>query len=190
MKTFFFLRIFPTLAPIVVMLKTVIYDLRIFMFFYLILLAMYCQVFAILGLGNKIIIDTDDEEEGDDSIDGALRRFLAKKGGSGGSGSKRGVKDTNGDSGEMEEMHNSAGLDISAGDYKAIGLHFGEFLWTLRMSIGDNSLIEAAKNLEQAENIVFWILWLLGVVITSIIFLNFIVAEASGSYAKVTETLE
>ena len=58
------------------------------------------------------------------------------------------------------------------------------------MSIGDNSLIEAAKNLEQAENIVFWILWLLGVVITSIVFLNFIVAEASGSYAKVTETLE
>ena len=57
------------------------------------------------------------------------------------------------------------------------------------MSIGDNSLIEAAKNLEQAENIVFWILWLLGVVITSIVFLNFIVAEASGSYEKVTETL-
>jgi hypothetical protein len=58
------------------------------------------------------------------------------------------------------------------------------------MSIGDNSLIEAAKQLDQAENVVFWILWLLGVVITSIVFLNFIVAEASGSYAKVTETLE
>lgn len=42
MKTFFFLRIFPTLAPIVVMLKTVIYDLRIFMFFYLILITMFC----------------------------------------------------------------------------------------------------------------------------------------------------
>jgi hypothetical protein len=58
------------------------------------------------------------------------------------------------------------------------------------MSIGDNSLIEAAKKLGAAENRLFWILWLLGVVITSIIFLNFIVAEASGSYAKVTETLK
>jgi len=57
MKTFFFLRIFPTLAPIVVMLKTVVYDLRIFMFFYLILIFMFCQVFAVLGLGNNIDLD-------------------------------------------------------------------------------------------------------------------------------------
>ena len=42
LKTFFFLRIFPTLAPIVVMLKTVIYDLRIFMLFYTILICLYC----------------------------------------------------------------------------------------------------------------------------------------------------
>lgn len=58
------------------------------------------------------------------------------------------------------------------------------------MSIGDNSLIDAAKKLGGPENRLFWILWLLGVVITSIIFLNFIVAEASGSYAHVTETLK
>ena len=102
MKTFFFLRIFPTLAPIVVMLKTVIYDLRIFMFFYLILLGMYCQVFAVLGLGNIIIFDTEDEEEDVDSTEGTLRRFLAKKGGGGGSGGKRGIGDTNGDSGGEE----------------------------------------------------------------------------------------
>jgi hypothetical protein len=55
-KTFFFLRIFPTLAPIVVMLKTVIYDLRIFMFFYMILIGMYCQTFGILGLGNNVYL--------------------------------------------------------------------------------------------------------------------------------------
>ena len=188
LKTFFFLRIFPTLAPIVVMLKTVIYDLRIFMFFYMILLGMFCQVFAVLGLGNNI--DLGNEEDEFDSSEDSLRRFLAKKGGGGGSGGSRAVKDTNGDSGESEIHHSGATLDVSAKDYNAIGLHFGEFLWTLRMSIGDNSLIEAAKNLGATENILFWILWLLGVVITSIVFLNFIVAEASGSYAKVTETLE
>ena len=86
------------------------------MFFYLILLGMYCQVFAVLGLGNKIRFDTDVEEEGGDSIEDALRRFLAKKGGGGGSGSKRGIGDTNGDSGDGE-IHDTAGLDVSAKDY-------------------------------------------------------------------------
>ena len=51
-KTFFFLRIFPVLTPIVVMINNVVYDLRIFMFFYLILISLFCQIYAILGLGN------------------------------------------------------------------------------------------------------------------------------------------
>jgi hypothetical protein len=50
-------------------------------------------------------------------------------------------------------------------------------------------MIDAAKKLGAADNMLFWILWLIGVVITSIVFLNFIVAEASASYAKVTQTL-
>ena len=40
------------LTPIVVMINNVIYDLRIFLFFYLILIALFCQIYAILGLGN------------------------------------------------------------------------------------------------------------------------------------------
>jgi len=38
LKTFFFLRIFPSLTPIVVMITKVIYDLRIFLFFYMLLI--------------------------------------------------------------------------------------------------------------------------------------------------------
>ena len=41
-KTFFFLRIFPLLTPIVVMINNVVYDLRIFLFFYLILISLFC----------------------------------------------------------------------------------------------------------------------------------------------------
>ena len=52
-KTFFFLRLFPTLTPIVVMITNVVYDLRIFLFFYFILILLFCQIFAILGLGNS-----------------------------------------------------------------------------------------------------------------------------------------
>ena len=60
-KTFFFLRIFPVLTPIVVMITNVIYDLRIFLLFYLILIALFCQIFAVLGLGNQFQIDEKPE---------------------------------------------------------------------------------------------------------------------------------
>ena len=49
MKSFFFLRIFPTLTPIVVMITNVIYDLRIFLLFYGILVGKFSLLFSILG---------------------------------------------------------------------------------------------------------------------------------------------
>lgn len=60
----------------------------------------------------------------------------------------------------------------------------------LRVSIGDFSCIESSVTLDVAENWLFWFLWLIAVIITNIVFLNFIVAEASASYAAVTETLD
>jgi len=77
-----------------------------------------------------------------------------------------------------------------AGDYKTIGLHIGEFMWTLRLSMGDFSAIGESTHLQKPENIVFWILWGLTVIVTCVIFLNFIVAEASASYSGVVETLD
>ena len=50
-KTFFFLRIFPVLTPIVVMLTNVIYDLRIFMYVYMIMLFLFSLTFLVIGLG-------------------------------------------------------------------------------------------------------------------------------------------
>ena len=75
-------------------------------------------------------------------------------------------------------------------EYKALGLHLGEFMWMLRLSIGDGAAINASKYLDSGENYLFWIIWLLATVVTSIVFLNFIVAEASASYTKITEILE
>ena len=152
-KTFFFLRIFPTLTPIVVMITNVVYDLRIFLLFYAILIFLFCQIYAILGLGNNY------EEVGEP------QEIL--------------VLDDNGE--EFED---------DATEYDAIGLHWGEFLWTLRLSMGDFAAIDASTELSSPENILFWLFWVLTVVITSIIFLNFIVAEASASYSNVVETLE
>jgi hypothetical protein len=69
-------------------------------------------------------------------------------------------------------------------------MFIGQFMTTLRLSIGDFSLIGSSTTLEVSENILFWFIWLLAVIITNVVFLNFIVAEASASYSKVTDTLE
>ncbi len=107
-KTFFFLRIFPILTPIVVMLSNVVYDLRIFLFFYLILIALFCQIYAILGLGNDY---------------------------------------TN----KIQGYSYYINPDGPAKDYQAVGLHFGEFFWTFRLSLGDFSAILASKSLNKNE---------------------------------------
>jgi len=59
---------------------------------------------------------------------------------------------------------------------------------TLRMSLGDFGF-DSANLLEGPENIIYWVVWAMIVVICSIIFLNFIIAEASASYEKVAENL-
>lgn len=127
-----------------------------------------------IGLGNldvtpEALACADDptkcpQEEDEEST----LRFLKPKGSGGGGG----------------------GEDDPAKEYFAVGLHVAEFIWTLRISLGDFACIEAAKVLPKAEIITFWICWYIVVIVTCVIFLNFIVAEASNSYAKVTETLE
>ena len=48
---------FPSLTPIVEMIKNVIYDLRIFLFFYSIMLFFFALTFAVLGVGNDYSTD-------------------------------------------------------------------------------------------------------------------------------------
>jgi len=52
-RTFSFMRIFQDYSPIVTMLFSVIYDLRIFLLFYFIMICMFSLVISTLGLGNK-----------------------------------------------------------------------------------------------------------------------------------------
>lgn len=48
----------------------------------------------------------------------------------------------------------------------------------------------ASYYLQTNENILYFIMWVIVVVLTCIIFLNFIIAEASNSYQKVVDDLE
>ena len=77
-----------------------------------------------------------------------------------------------------------------AKEYKAVGLLVGEFMWTFRISMGDFSAIGATKSLSVGESQIFWVIWFITALMTCIIFLNFVVAEAMGSYEKVKAYLE
>ena len=56
--------------------------------------------------------------------------------------------------------------------------------------MGDFGAIKASKELETSEGQIFWVLWVFGLVMTALIFLNFVVAEACASYSRVTDILD
>jgi len=51
-RTFNFLRIFNALSPIVTMLNNVIWQLRVFLTFYFILVILFSLMYGVLGVGN------------------------------------------------------------------------------------------------------------------------------------------
>jgi hypothetical protein len=96
---------------------------------------------------------------------------------------------------ELKARAGSSGVvkvenDKIPSEYKFLGMFVGQFMTALRVSIGDFSCISSVTTLTVAENWLFWFIWLIAVIITNVVFLNFIVAEASASYAKVTDTLD
>lgn len=72
-------------------------------------------------------------------------------------------------------------------------LHLGQFTGNLvdafKLSMGDFEVIGRVQDNEE-HFILFWLIWTVIVLIMSIIFLNFIIAEASESYNRVTELLK
>lgn len=143
-KSLFFLRIFDSLSYLVTLLRGVIYDLRIFMLFYAILMFMFSLMIGVLGLGNF-------------SRDPELVEGLGN--------TRPGI------------------------EYQYIGQFIGNMVHVVRMSIGDNDF-SASIFLEEPINILFWIVWIIIMFIMCIIFLNFIIAEASASYEKVCSNID
>ena len=80
--------------------------------------------------------------------------------------------------------------DNPAAEYVHIGMCLGNFMWTLRLSMGDFSVIGGSIYTDLVGNITFWIMWFFMVAVTNIVFLNFIVAEACASYSKVVDSLD
>jgi hypothetical protein len=79
--------------------------------------------------------------------------------------------------------------DLPNQEYAYVGMLLGNFFYTLRTGIGDFDF-GASFYMPKNENWTFFIMWFLVVVVLCIIFLNFIIAEASASYAKVMENID
>lgn len=61
----------------------------------------------------------------------------------------------------------------------------------IKMSVGDFGIIDKSMYTVDIEtNYLFWITWFIIALIACIIFLNFIIAEASASYEKVSGCIE
>ena len=128
------------------MINKVVFDLRVFLLFYGILIVLFSMIFAVLGVGNKIIKGAYKDKFGEMTLDEGI------------------------DS-QVEPML----------EYTNVGLFVGYIISTLRMSLGDFDFM-ASIYLSNAENYIYWIVWFLVVLMTCIVFLNFIIAEASNSY--------
>jgi len=135
------------------MITTVIYDLRVFLLFYLILVVLFSMIFAVLGVGNG-------------NVKGSFKDFA-------------------------DDINNRTDLNkpsIPNTEFDNVGLFLGAILSTFRNSLGDFDF-DASKYLTSKENYLYWFIWLLCVVFTSIIFLNFVIAETSSSYERVKQNL-
>ena len=67
----------------------------------------------------------------------------------------------------------------------------GNLVDTLKLSLGDfGSVIEGSADLNREDNWIYWLVFMIVFILTCVIFLNFIIAEASESYNRVTELLE
>ena len=74
--------------------------------------------------------------------------------------------------------------EVSGKEYLMLGRFFAAFVTVFRMSMGDNDF-EGTDHLTSNVNWVFWLIWVILTFMTSIIFFNFIIAEACESYNRV-----
>ena len=122
------------------------YDLRIFLIFYTIVVFLFSLVFCVLGIGNP-------------QIHGQFQHFVSSL--------------------PEDEPYPYS-------EYTFIGMFWGNIIYVLRASVGDFNF-DAAMYLESKENYIFWFVWIIVLLLTMIIFLNFIISDIGASYSKYSE---
>lgn len=76
-------------------------------------------------------------------------------------------------------------------DYRFVGNFAGNLLSTLRLSMGntDFNFLED-DHLNQQQHVLYWVCWVIVVIFSAMIFLNFIIAEVSNSYEIVRSSIQ
>ena len=78
-----------------------------------------------------------------------------------------------------------------APEYSVIGSFFGNMMTTLRIALGDFdfAVLEdqgpTLATLDAEAHVIFWVCWVMICVFSSLIFLNFIIAEVCNCYAEI-----
>ena len=80
--------------------------------------------------------------------------------------------------------------DYPGVEYESIGRFWGNIIAVVRMSLGDNDFAATVKMDDNSIAILFWFIWVIIAYLNCIIFMNFIIAEASESYGKVMSNIE
>ena len=83
-----------------------------------------------------------------------------------------------------------ASRDYPGVEYESIGRFWGNIIAVVRMSLGDNDFAATVKMDDNSIAILFWFIWVIIAYLNCIIFMNFIIAEASESYGKVMSNIE
>ena len=74
-------------------------------------------------------------------------------------------------------------------EYQHVAKYIRHFITLFRMSLGDFDFGESTA-LQPFDNYWFWIAWSLSVIVTMVVFLNFIIAEVGNSYNIVNEKIQ
>jgi len=80
--------------------------------------------------------------------------------------------------------------DYPGSEYHNVGIFWGNIFSTIRLSMGDYVVTDLAQYLNSTDIYLFWLVWVIHMIITCVIFLNFIVAEACQSYNNVANNIE
>ena len=73
-------------------------------------------------------------------------------------------------------------------EYRVMPRFLVQFIGSIRISLGDFDF-EESYHLSDRENHMFWVIWITIVIMTNIVFLNFIIAEVGASYNKIKDVL-
>ena len=66
-------------------------------------------------------------------------------------------------------------------------MNVANLILILRFAMADFDNIGFIETLSDNENRAFWFLWVLVVILTAIIFMNFVIAKAGNTYERISE---